>query len=123
MYKEIKDKIAYVKRISDRFTAINLVLNEKIINIVSANTLKVGLEGIKKQWEKMDGFGVPRGERILSDLNGHVGKNNMEYKWVYGGFGFRNRNVIRDLILEFVVAYHLAIANTFKEERWSFRNL
>ena len=65
----------------------------------------------------MDGLvqGIPESERIFigGDLNGHVGKTS-------GGYGFRERNAAGEAILEFAMAYDLAIANTYFIKRGTF---
>ena len=117
--KDLKEKVVDVKRIGDRIIAIKLVLEKEIINIISAYAPQIGLdETTKKQfWENMDGLvqGIPESERIFigGDLNGHVGKTSGGYERVHGGYGFGERNAAGEAILEFAMAYDLAIANTY----------
>ena len=117
--KDLKEKVVDVKRIGDRIIAIKLVLEKEIINIISAYAPQIGLdETTKKQfWENMDALvqGIPESERIFigGDLNGHVGKTSGGYERVHGGYGFGERNAVGEAILEFAMAYDLAIANTY----------
>ena len=66
-------------------------------------------------WEDLDGMvrAVPTNEKLfIGDLNGHVGSTNVGYELSHRGFGYASRNQGED-ILDFAVAYNLAIANTF----------
>ena len=58
---------------------------------------------------------VDESEKLLicGDLNGHVGAEVDGFEGVYGGFGFRKRNVEGEMILEFADALNLAVANTW----------
>ena len=46
-----------------------------------------------------------------------MGKTSDGYERVHGGYGFGERNVARETILEFVMTYDLAIANTYFKKR------
>ena len=65
----------------------------------------------------MDGLvqGILESERIFigGDLNGHVGKTSGGYERVHGRYGFGERNAAGEAIIEFAMAYDLAIANTY----------
>ena len=55
------------------------------------------------------------GERVLigGDLNEHVGAESSGYEDVHGGFGFGDRNVEGEMILESAQAMGMIIANTW----------
>ena len=49
--------------------------------------------------------------------NGHVGAQSCRYEDVHGGFGFSDRNVEREMILESTESVIMITANTwFKED-------
>jgi len=54
---------------------------------------------------------------IGGDLNGHVGRKADGYEGVHGGFGYGNRNLEGDLILEFCDATEMVICNTWFKKR------
>ncbi|XP_075990214.1 uncharacterized protein LOC142985856 [Anticarsia gemmatalis] len=50
---------------------------------------------------------------IGGDFNGHVGRANVGYERIHGGWGFGQRNREGETLLEAASAFDLAIANTF----------
>ena len=54
---------------------------------------------------------------VGGDLNGHVGRDNVGYSTVHGGWGFGSRNMKGETILDEAVAHGLVILNTrFKKK-------
>nr|XP_016500349.1 PREDICTED: uncharacterized protein LOC107818816 [Nicotiana tabacum] len=84
--------------------AINLVVGEYTLNVVSAYAPQVGLdkEIRKRFWEDLDG----------GDFNGHIGRSSGGYDSVHGGFGFGNINGGGTSLLEYAKAFELVIANS-----------
>ncbi|XP_043687611.1 craniofacial development protein 2-like [Telopea speciosissima] len=121
--KDLKNEVVDVKRVGDRIISIRLVLDNEVINIVSAYAPQAGLdESVKIQfWEHMDGlvqsFGL--GEKIIigGDLNRHVGRDRRGYEEVHRGYGVGERNEEGISVLDFAIAFDLCIANTFFEKR------
>ena len=119
----MKEKIVELKRLGNRIIAINLVLDEDIIHIISACAPQVGLdESVRSQfWDEMDGLlrEIPTSEKIFrrGDLNGHVGKDNKGYDRVHGGQGFGEKNESRDTTLDFALAFDLVTANICIKKR------
>ncbi|XP_063620491.1 uncharacterized protein LOC134792945 isoform X2 [Cydia splendana] len=62
---------------------------------------------------------IPANEEIFvgGDFNGHVGRMNVGYERVHGGFGFGSRNVQGEALLQAAAAFDLAIANTWFQKR------
>ena len=121
--RDLKDKVVEVKREGDRILLVKVVIGIEILNIISCYAPQIGLEEhIKKDfWENLDRIvqNIPSEEKIImgGDFNGHVGKDNKSYERVHGGFGFGDRNLMGDSILDFAVAFDLIIANTYFEKR------
>jgi hypothetical protein len=62
---------------------------------------------------------VDSGDRLVvcGDMNGHVGERVDGFEGVHGGYGYGNRNVEGEMLLEFADAMDLAVTNTwFKKE-------
>jgi hypothetical protein len=57
--------------------------------------------------------GDKEGMIIGGDMNGHVGSQVDGYEGVHGGFGYGERNVEGEMLLEFAEATELVITNTF----------
>jgi len=53
----------------------------------------------------------------LGDFNGHIGRRGDGYETVHGGFGFSKRNSGEMSILDFAVAYDLAIVNSYFKKK------
>eukprot|EP00262_Sarcandra_glabra_P012088 TRINITY_DN3039_c0_g2_i3.p1 TRINITY_DN3039_c0_g2~~TRINITY_DN3039_c0_g2_i3.p1 ORF type:complete len:402 (+),score=55.32 TRINITY_DN3039_c0_g2_i3:275-1480(+) len=121
--KDLKDKIVEVKRKNDRIMMVKIILDKEILNIISAYAPQVGLrENVKQEfWQSMDELvqGIPNSESIVigGDFNGHVGKMRNGYERIHGGYGFGERNEMGGAILDFAVAFDLAIANTFFKKK------
>ena len=55
---------------------------------------------------------------VCGDMNGHVGKGEDGYHGANGGNGFGSRNMEGGLLLKFVCAMDLVIANKGRCKRW-----
>ena len=64
---------------------------------------------------------TPEDEIIMlgGDLNGHVGRCNANIRRVHGGWGVGERNEEGEQIVDFAMAFDLAIANTFFQKKES----
>ena len=64
---------------------------------------------------------VPSSEKLFvgCDLNGHVGTSSASFEAVHGGFRYGSRNQEGEEVLDFAIAFHLMIANTFFRKRQS----
>lgn len=97
--------IVKVNRCSDRVMGIKLMSGKDTINIIS------------DFWEQMDEqfTGMGDEERIFlgGDLNGHVGRNRNVIERIHGGWGVGERNQEGEKVVDFAVAFDMAILNTF----------
>ena len=120
--KDLKDSLVSVARRSDRVMSVKLCLNE-MINVVCAYAPQVGCEDEEKIafWEQLDEElrNIPEGEKVIvgGDLNGHVGVNREGIERVHGGWGVGERNEEGERVVDFAVAFDLAICNTFFQKR------
>ncbi|PKU79532.1 ataxia telangiectasia mutated family protein [Dendrobium catenatum] len=78
--KSLKDNVIKINRIGDRIIALKIVVDDKIVNIISAYAPQVGLDMSSKLnfWNDLEELiqNIPLEERVFigGDLNGHVGK-------------------------------------------------
>ena len=123
MDKSLVDELVDVKRIRDRIIMVKVGLERMTVNIFSTYALQAGLGGeIKAKFcEDLEGLiqMIPRGEKVIigGDLNGHMGKDENDYREVHGGYGFRKINNEGKSILNFVMGYGLIITNTRFKKR------
>ncbi|XP_061706831.1 craniofacial development protein 2-like [Cydia pomonella] len=99
------------------------MLENVILNLISVYAPQSGCDDVTKEkfWEDFDTItmDIPANEEIYvgGDFNGHVGRMNVGYERVHGGFGFGSRNVQDEALLQAVAAFDLAIANTWFQKR------
>ncbi|PKU68951.1 ataxia telangiectasia mutated family protein [Dendrobium catenatum] len=78
--KSLKDNVIKINRIGDRIIALKIVVDDKIVNIISAYAPQVGLDMSSKLnfWNDLEELiqNIPLEERVFigGDLNGHVGR-------------------------------------------------
>ena len=117
--KDLVDNVVSVVRKGDRIMLVKLVIGEDIINFISAYAPQVRLDNQTKKifWDLLDAAiqEIPIGEKLVisGDFNGHVGRDNIGYERIHGGYGFGDRNEIGESILDFALAYDLVVANTW----------
>ncbi|EDO34761.1 predicted protein, partial [Nematostella vectensis] len=56
---------------------------------------------------------------VCGDFNGHIGSKASAYDGVHGGFGYGERNIEGERILEFSIANNFVICNSFFQKRKS----
>ena len=121
--KSLKDNVVEIKRIDDSIIALKIVVDTKIINVISVYAPQVGLNicSKKKFWNDLEGLiqMIPLEEKIFigGDLNGHVGRVVEDFKNIHGGYEFGVTNEEGRTILDFALAYDFAIANTLFKKR------
>ena len=122
MAKELKNNVLEVKRRNDRLMKMKIVLDGEVLNVMSAYAPQVGCTEEEKDdfWRHLDEevLTVPRNESLVigGDLNGHIGQDNMNVDRIHGGWAVGERNPEGDRILDFAVAFDMAVANTFFEK-------
>ncbi|XP_050524774.1 craniofacial development protein 2-like [Daktulosphaira vitifoliae] len=123
MDEEMKSRVVKVARKSDRILVVELIFEEKVLNVISAYVLQVGCDEIYKEvfWREMDEVmqGVPGNMDVVigGDMNGHVGNEWKGNERVHGGYGFSENNEAGERILDFAVSYDLAVVSTYFRKR------
>ncbi|XP_068201676.1 craniofacial development protein 2-like [Palaemon carinicauda] len=120
--KDLKVSLLGVNRKNDRIMSLNLELGATIVNVVCAYALQTGCTAEEKDafWEEMDQELriIPARERvIIGDLNGHLGISREGIERVHGSWGVGERNDGGEKVIDFAVAFDLAMINTFFEKR------
>ena len=112
------EKVIEVKRINERLMVLRVAIGKSVLYLVSVYAPQVGRSMNVKE-EFFINLGavlstIKEGERLVvcGDLNGHVGKEVDGFEGVHGGYGFGNRNVEGEMLLEFADAMNLVLANT-----------
>ena len=94
--KSLKDGVVEVRRQGDRIILVKLVISDIVLNIISAYAPQVGHDESAKRlfWEDLDRLvrAIPNSEKLLGDLNGHVGTSSAGFEVVHGGFRYDSRN-------------------------------
>ena len=113
------EKVLEVKRISERIMLLRVIVGKSVLNLVSVYAPQAGIP-----MEQKEEFYISLGKVLSSveasdmlivcgDMNGHVGTVTDGFEEVHGGYGFGNRNVEGEMLLEFADAMNLAVANTW----------
>ncbi|KAI5101079.1 hypothetical protein C0J45_8282 [Silurus meridionalis] len=98
-----------------------------MINVISAYATQVGCEMEEKEefWCELDEVveGEPRNERLVigADFNGHVGEGNRGDEEVMGRFGFKERNVEGQMLVDFAKKMEMAVVNTYFKKKENHR--
>ena len=117
------DNVVEVKRCSSRLMKVKLVWESTVVNVVCAYAPQVGLSDEEKEefWATFDTLisEINGREKLVvgGDFNGHVGRENVGFKEVHGGFGFGSRNKEGETLLEEAVAHGLIVLNTMFKKR------
>lgn len=116
--EHVKDVVA-VQRKNDRIMSIRMLMGGEMVSVISAYAPQVGLDADTKRqfWEDLEEVvqSVPTRENLFigGDFNGHVGTDRDGFESVHGGWGFGSRNEAGGDILDFALAYDLAVLNTW----------
>ena len=109
---ELADRIIRVERISDRVIAVNLVIGEQIVKVVSCYAPQTGRSQIEKEefWKQVEGviMNTDINQEVIvgGDMNGHVVQVANGFHEAHGNFGCGTRNAEGERILEFAEAMH-----------------
>ncbi|KAI5619044.1 hypothetical protein C0J50_21075 [Silurus asotus] len=83
------------------------------------------MEKKDKFWSELDKVeeGVPRNERLVigADFSGHVGEGNRGDEEVMGRYGFKERNVERQMVVDFANRMEMAVVNTYFKKKEDHR--
>lgn len=119
--KEWKEHLVRVSIRSDRIMSIGLGTEGATANILCVYAPQARCEDQEKEdfWNDLyylEMFEIPAEERcfIGGDLNAHIiGKSRIGQARIHGGWGFGNRNVEGNCIIDFAVACDMAVINSF----------
>ena len=94
---ELADRIIRVERISDRIIAVDLVIGEQIVKVVSCYAPQAGRSQIEKEefWRQVEGvMNTDINQEVIvgGDMNGHVGQVANGFQEAHGNFGYGTRN-------------------------------
>ncbi|KAI5613450.1 hypothetical protein C0J50_11338 [Silurus asotus] len=125
--EEYSTSVVEVKRVSDRVMIVKVEVEGMMINVISAYAPQVGCEMEEKErfWSELDEVvdGVPRKERLVigADFNGHVGEGNRGDEEVMGRYGFKERNVEGQMVVDFAKRMEMAVVNTYFKKKEDHR--
>ncbi|KAK3554319.1 hypothetical protein QTP70_020816 [Hemibagrus guttatus] len=88
-------------------------------------TVGCELEEKERFWSELDEVmeSIPTGERVVigADFNGHVGEGNTGDEEVMGKFGVKERNLERQMVVDFAKRMDMAVVNTYFQKREEHR--
>ncbi|KAK3525823.1 hypothetical protein QTP70_010325 [Hemibagrus guttatus] len=125
--EEFVRNVLEVKRVSDRVMSLKLEFEGVMLNVVSGYAPQVGCELEEKErfWSELDEVmeSIPTGERVVigADFNGHVGEGNTGDEEVMGKFGVKERNLERQMVVDFAKRMDMAVVNTYFQKREEHR--
>ena len=127
---KMKEELVEVERKSSRLMRIKIMLSQEALNVVSAYAPQAGCDDTEKErfWREMDEVMtlIPEDERVVvgGDLNGHIGTSNRVISIIHGGLGMGERNEKGETIIDFALAFDMALVNTFftKKEYVTYRS-
>ena len=104
--------------------AVDLVIGEQIIKVVSCYAPQAGRSQIEKVefWRQVEGviMNTDINQEVIvgGDMNGHVGQVANGFHVAHGNFGYGTRNA-GEIILEFAEAMGYVVTNTLFKKRQS----
>ncbi|KAK3505678.1 hypothetical protein QTP70_004488, partial [Hemibagrus guttatus] len=125
--EEFVRNVLEVKRVSDRVMSLKLEIEGVMLNVVSGYAPQVGCELEEKErfWSELDEVmeSIPTGERVVigADFNGHVGEGNTGDEEVMGKFGFKERNLEGQMVVDFAKRMDMGVVNTYFQKREEHR--
>ena len=121
--KRWQENVVEVSRVNDRIIKVKVMEHQLTINVIAAYAPQRGCAAEEKEefWRQLDSLmgSVAEDERIVlgGDLNGHIGQENGNIQRVHGGWGVGERNEEGEQIIDFSMAFGLAIVNTFFKKK------
>ncbi|KAI5619435.1 hypothetical protein C0J50_20832 [Silurus asotus] len=119
------------------FTSSKLILNQffclllgfheppRCSSHVYAPQFGCEMEEKEKLWSELNEVvdGVPRKEQLVigADFNGHVGEGNRGDEEVMGRYGFKERNVEGQMVVDFAKRMEMAVVNTYFKKKEDHR--
>ena len=121
--KKCVERIVKVERHSDRLMAVQLIVEDKIWNVFSAYTPKVGKPEEEKEefWEKLEATlnQDPQDQELIigGDLNTNLGDKNTHFLEEHGQMEYNTKNEEGARALETLQALNLFAINTGFKKR------
>ncbi|KAK3517257.1 hypothetical protein QTP70_001616, partial [Hemibagrus guttatus] len=125
--EEFLRNVLEVKRVSDRVMSLKLEIEGVMLNVVSGYAPQVGCELEEKErfWSELDEVmeSIPTDERVVigADFNRHVGEENTGDEKVMGKFGVKEKNLERQMVVDFAKRMDMAVVNTYFQKREEHR--
>ncbi|KAI5102778.1 hypothetical protein C0J45_8130 [Silurus meridionalis] len=122
--EEYSKSVVEVKKVSDRVMIVKVKVEGMMINVISAHAPQVGCEMEEKErfWSELDEV-VDGKERLVigADFDGNVGKGNRGDEEVMGRYGFKERNVEGQMVVDFAKRMEMAVVNTYFKKKEDHR--
>ena len=114
---ELVESVMEVRRVSPRIISIDIVVNEKVMTLISvyAPQSERNEEEKEKFYEDLIAEVQSRHDIcfVLGDFNGHLGRSSLGYGGIHGKFGWGELNRDGERILEFADSLDMVVGNTF----------
>ncbi|KAL1446168.1 hypothetical protein WDU94_012372, partial [Cyamophila willieti] len=120
---DIKNCITEVNNISDRLMKINIKLRDDTITILQCYTPQTGCPDSEKQEFENLLESHLRGDKciVMGDMNAQVGSNRTSYETIMGPWGYGNRNLEGERLIDLCIRNELIIGNTWYKKRESHK--
>ena len=125
VHKKWIENVSEVNRVSERIIMLKLAFEGNILCVLSCYAPQSGLTVEEKTKFYDDLLAISariEGNCVLfpcGDFNGHIGTNAAGYDGVHGGYGFGDRNMDGERLLEFAESLDLVICNSLFKKRKS----
>ena len=117
---DLVESVMEVRRVSARIISMEVVVNEKVVTVISVYAPQSGRSEEEKEKFYEDLTAKVQSRHgicfVLGDFNGHVGRSSLGYIGIHGGFGWGERNRDGERILEFADSLDMVVGNTFFQE-------
>ena len=114
---DLIESVMEVRRVSPRIISIDIVVNEKVVTVISVYAPQSGRSEEEKDKFYEDLTAEVQSRHgicfVLGDFNGHVVRSSLGYDGIHGGFGWGERNRDGERILEFADSLDMVVGNTF----------
>ena len=88
---DLVESVMEVRRVSPRIISIDIVVNEKVVTVISVYAPQSGRSEEEKEKFYEDLTAEVQSRHgicfVFGDFNGHVGRSSLGYDGIHGGFG------------------------------------
>ena len=123
VHKKWIENVSEVNRVSERIIMLKLAFEGNILCVLSCYAPQSGLTVEEKTKFYDDLLAISariEGNCVLfpcGDFSGHIGTNAAGYDGVHGGYGFGDRNMDGERLLEFAESLDVVICNSLFKKR------